>query len=146
MKSPEGDKLSQLGIEGLTYNMVDGVPKQTEEYINADADTQKTMHKTCYFQGSNWCEGLSWAAGAVNAKDEWAEREAEKSNARRLWNKNLAYANKNPGPRLRSYHPWLEATDKGPRWPRRPPHRLLLWRYSQYIDPPRHWIPSASVG
>ena len=38
----------------------------------------------------------SWAAGAVNAKDEWAEREAEKSNARRLWNKNLAYANKNP--------------------------------------------------
>ena len=96
MKSPEGDKLSQLGIEGLTYNMVDGVPKQTEEYINADADTQKTMHKTCYFQGSNWCEGLSWAAGAVNAKDEWAEREAEKSNARRLWNKNLAYANKNP--------------------------------------------------
>ena len=96
MKSPEGDKLSQLGIEGYTYTMVDGVPKSTEEYINADADTQKAMHKTCYFQGSNWCEGLAWAAAAVNAKDEWSKLEAENSNARRLIYKNIARENKNP--------------------------------------------------
>ncbi len=96
MKSPEGDKLSQLGIEGYTYEMVDGVPKQTDEYINASADEKKLMHQTIYLQGSGWCEGLSWAAGAVNAKDEWTKYGAERGNQYRLMNKNLAHENKNP--------------------------------------------------
>ncbi len=96
MKSPEGDMLSQLGIEGYPYTMVDGVPKNTEEYINADAETKQTMHQTCYFQGSNWCEGLTWAAAAVNSKDEWTKLENEKGNARRLMYKNIARENKNP--------------------------------------------------
>ena len=52
------------------------------------------MHKTCYFQGSNWCEGLSWAV--VNTKDEWSKAESEKGNARRLLYKNIARENKNP--------------------------------------------------
>ncbi len=96
MKSPEGDKLSQLGIEGYTYEMVDGVPKQTEEYINATADEKKQMHQTIYLQGSGWCEGLSWAAAAVNAKDEWTRYGAERGNQYRLMNKKLAHENKNP--------------------------------------------------
>ena len=94
MKSPEGDKLSQLGIEGYTYTMVDGKVQWTEEKLNADADKAKAMHKTCYFQGSNWCEGLSWAV--VNTKDEWSKAESEKGNARRLLYKNIARENKNP--------------------------------------------------
>ncbi len=94
MKSPEGDKLSQLGIEGYTYTMVDGKVQWTEEKLTADADKAKTMHQTCYFQGSNWCEGLSWAV--VNTKDEWSKAESEKGNARRLLYKNIARENKNP--------------------------------------------------
>ena len=94
MKRPAGDKLSQLGIEGYTYTMVDGKVQWTEEKLNADADKAKAMHKTCYFQGSNWCEGLSWAV--VNTKDEWSKAESEKGNARRLLYKNIARENKNP--------------------------------------------------
>jgi len=95
MKSPEGDKLSQLGIEGYTYTVdADGKISWTEEKLNADTDKAKAMHKTCYFQGSNWCEGLSWAV--ANTKDEWSKAESEKSNARRLLHKNIARDNKNP--------------------------------------------------
>ena len=96
MKSPEGDLLSQLGIEGYTYTLVDGAVKRTEEWNNATEDEQRAMHRTWYFQGSNWCEGLSWASYAVNATDEWMKIENEMGNARRLMYKELAYQSKNP--------------------------------------------------
>ena len=96
LKSPQGDKLCQWGIEGVHYNLVDNLPKQTEELINRTADDVKSGIGPWYFQGSGWAEGVSWAAAVVNAKDEWAKYGAEQNNATRLIHKNLAGQDKNP--------------------------------------------------
>lgn len=95
MKSPEGDKLSQLGIEGYTYTMnEDGTISWLDEYLNADADTKKAMHKTCYFQGSDWCSGLGQTV--VSTTDEWSRAESIKNIDRGRMYKGLAHENKNP--------------------------------------------------
>ncbi len=99
LKSPQGDMLSQFGVEGVHYNMVDGKVKQTEEYLNRPAEEREGTYTGIgpwYFQGSGWAEGISWASNAINAIDEWAKTAAESSDTIRAYHKELAYANKNP--------------------------------------------------
>ena len=99
LKSPQGDMLTQWGIENVHYTMVDNLPKMTDEF-NARTDEERAQTYTgigpWYLQGSGWAEGVSWAAAVVNAVDEWEKYGAERNNATRLIHKNLTAENKNP--------------------------------------------------
>ena len=99
MKSPDGDKLCQFGIEGVHYEMQDGKVKQLESFLSRPDEERASPYTGIgpwYLQGSGWAEGVSWASGVVNAADQWAEYEAQKGNENRLINKNLGHENKNP--------------------------------------------------
>ena len=99
LKSPQGDKLTQWGIEGVHYTLVDDLPQKTEEYLARSTEEQESTYTGIgpwYLQGSGWGEGVSWASAVVNAIDEYAEYGAAKGNENRLINKNLCYENKNP--------------------------------------------------
>ena len=99
MKSPQGDQLCQWGIEGVHYTMVDGLPKNTDEFLARPEEERLQTYTGVgpwYLQGSGWAEGVSWAAAVVNAADEWTEYGAKQNNATRLIHKNMAAQNKNP--------------------------------------------------
>ena len=99
LKSPQGDQLTQFGIEGVHYTLVDGVPKQTEEFL-ARPDEEREQTYTgigpWYFQGSDRSEGLNATAQVVNAVDEWSKYEAEQRLADRKIKKAACYNDKNP--------------------------------------------------
>ncbi len=99
LKSPQGDRLTQWGIEGVHYTLVDGVPKQTEAFL-ARAAEERTGTFTgigpWYFQGSDRSEGLNAAAQVVNAVDEWAQYDAAQRLADRKIKKAACYQDKNP--------------------------------------------------
>ena len=100
LKSPQGDQLTQFGIEGVHYTLVDGVPKQTEEFLARPSEQRGTTYTGIgpwYFQGSDRYEGIpSGPASVMNAIDEWTKTAAESNDTVRSYHKELAYANKNP--------------------------------------------------
>jgi len=97
MKSPQGDQLTQFGIEGRHYELVDGKVKRTELYNNMTADEKTNCGiGPWYLQGSGWAEGVSWASGVVNALNEDEAYAAQKGNENRLINKKVQYQHKNP--------------------------------------------------
>ena len=96
LKSPQGDSLTQWGIEGRHYELVDGKVKRTETYYELVEQEADLAIGPWYLQGSGWAEGVSWASGALNAVDEYEKYGAEKGNQNRLINKNTAYKAKNP--------------------------------------------------
>jgi putative aldouronate transport system substrate-binding protein len=100
MKSPFGDKLTQWGIEGVHYELVDGLPKNLESFQNRP-DEEKGSDYTgigpWYLQGSDRMEGVSSKAGAtINAADQWAAEDGAQGIADRTVKKAACYANKNP--------------------------------------------------
>ena len=99
LKSPQGDQLCQFGIEGVHYTLVDGVPKQTEEFLARPSEQRESKYTGIgpwYFQGSDRSEGLSATAQVVNAVDEWSKYEAEQRLADRKVKKAACYNDKNP--------------------------------------------------
>ena len=92
LKSPQGDQLCQFGIEGVHYTLVDGVPKQTEEFLARPSEQRESKYTGIgpwYFQGSDRSEGLSATAQVVNAVDEWSKYEAEQRLADRKVKKEM---------------------------------------------------------
>lgn len=65
-KSPDGDWLAYFGVEGVKweYNSA-GLPVNTKAYNEASSEEQLMMSGTWYFQGSDFTEGLSWCAVAL---------------------------------------------------------------------------------
>jgi len=111
LKSPQGDMLTQFGIEGVHYEMVDGKKKNLESFLNRPDEERSGTYTGIgpfYFQGSGWAEGVSWASGVVNSTDEWGKYGAQKGNENRLINKKLSYENKNPAMSFAR----IEATDE----------------------------------
>ncbi len=99
LKSPQGDQLTQWGIEGVHYELVGGKVKKTQAYLDRPAEQQKGSYTGIgpwYFQGSGWAEGISWGSSVVNAKNEWEQYDGEQLNATRLLYKDLTALGKNP--------------------------------------------------
>ena len=100
LKSPFGDKLTQWGIEGVHYELVDGLPKNLESFMNRPAEERGSDYTGIgpwYLQGSDRMEGIkSYAGAAVNAKDEWTKEDGMQGIRDRTVKKAACYANKNP--------------------------------------------------
>jgi putative aldouronate transport system substrate-binding protein len=96
LKSPQGDKLTQWGIEGKHYTLTeDGMIKRTEEFLNYPKD-HLTGIGPWYFQGSDWGEGMVSASAVVNCTDQWQLHDETQKVANRLQHKKSAAQNKNP--------------------------------------------------
>ncbi len=99
LKSPFGDRLTQWGIEGVHWELVDGLPKKTDAWY-ARTDEERSGAYTgigpWYFQGSDRSEGLGSAAGIVNAADEYARDDALQRASDAAVKKAACANNKNP--------------------------------------------------
>ena len=69
LKSPEGDRLTQWGIEDLHYTLEKGIPIATEHLLTASDKGIKTGVGPWYFQASGLCEGLRTYANKLNQPD-----------------------------------------------------------------------------
>ncbi len=100
LKSPQGDRLAQWGIEGVHYNLVDGLPILTEEFNSRPADQRAATYTgrgPWYFQGSDRNEGIPTGPASVkNAIDEWAAYDAQCDVNDRTIKKEACYKDKNP--------------------------------------------------
>ena len=100
LKSPQGDQLTQWGIEGVHFDLVDGLPVTREDYKNRDADQKLSSYTGIgpwYFQGSDRYEGIpNGPASVLNAIDEWAAYDAQCDVNDRTIKKEACYQDKNP--------------------------------------------------
>ena len=100
LKSPQGDQLTQWGIEGVHFDLVDGLPVKTDAWYERTAEEQQASYTGIgpwYLQGSDRYEGIpSGPAGVLNAADEWAAHDHELDYKDRLIKKAACYENKNP--------------------------------------------------
>ena len=100
LKSPQGDQLTQWGIEGVHFDLVDGLPVNREDFMARPAEERASTYTgrgPWYFQGSDRYEGIpNGPASVLNAADEWAKYDAEQDYQDRLIKKAACYKDKNP--------------------------------------------------
>ena len=100
LKSPQGDQLTQWGIEGVHFDLVDGLPKTREDYLARPAEERTGAYTGIgpwYFQGSDRYEGIpNGPASVMNAIDEWAAYDAQCDVNDRTIKKAACYNDKNP--------------------------------------------------
>ena len=100
LKSPQGDQLCQWGIEGVHFDLVDGLPVTREDFKNRPTEERASTYTGIgpwYFQGSDRYEGIpNGPASVLNAADEWAKYDAEQDYQDRLIKKAACYKDKNP--------------------------------------------------
>ena len=74
LKSPEGDHLSQWGIEGVHYTLTDnGLPITTDDYKAGGSKEGTSGAGWWYFQGSGYTEALSDVQATVS-EPEYSKR------------------------------------------------------------------------
>ncbi len=100
LKSPQGDQLTQWGIEGVHFDLVDGLPVTREDYKARPAEQKEASYTGIgpwYFQGSDRYEGIpNGPASVLNAIDEWAAYDAQCDVNDRTIKKAACYNDKNP--------------------------------------------------
>ena len=100
LKSPQGDQLTQWGIEGVHFDLVDGLPVKTDAWYERTTEEQQASYTGIgpwYLQGSDRYEGIpNGPASVLNAADEWAAHDAELDYKDRLIKKAACYEDKNP--------------------------------------------------
>ena len=100
LKSPQGDQLTQWGIEGVHFDLVDGLPVTREDYKARPTEQKESSYTGIgpwYFQGSDRYEGIpNGPASVLNAIDEWAAYDAQCDVNDRTIKKAACYNDKNP--------------------------------------------------
>ncbi len=104
LKSPQGDQLTQWGIEGVHFDLKDGLPVTREDYKARPAEERTGTYTGIgpwYFQGSDRYEGIpNGPASVLNAMDEWAAYDAQCDVNDRTIKKAACYNDKNPAMRF----------------------------------------------
>lgn len=100
LKSPQGDRLTQWGLEKTHYKLTDsGLPVKTAAMMTRPEEQTKASYTGIglwAFQGSDLVRGLREAADAENSSDSYAAQDAVSRNEELSRIKALCGANKNP--------------------------------------------------